>query len=252
MELSIPPTRVPLPSLLSARTPSPPSHPPSLLLVLPPPPKPPSSLYKSGFGRRDVRALASSEEASSWTFMSLVNKMEEEKKAEAGAVSGEKEGVSVVDGAGGDGEQSESAEFLNKLDLKIPNDMVVNKIEEENPAEVEEASEKKEGEAFVDGGGDREQSESAEFLNKLNLKFDFDDTYSIVIYGTGALLALWLLSAVVGAIDSIPVFPKVMEVVGLAYTIWFSYRYLIFKENREEMFAKIEDLKKQTIGTTDD
>ncbi|ONK60830.1 uncharacterized protein A4U43_C08F23170 [Asparagus officinalis] len=200
MELSIPPTRVPLPSLLSARTPSPPSHPPSLLLVLPPPPKPPSSLYKSGFGRRDVRALASSEEASSWTFMSLVNKMEEEKKAEAGAVSGEKEGVSVVDGAGGDGEQSESAEFLNKLDLK----------------------------------------------------FDFDDTYSIVIYGTGALLALWLLSAVVGAIDSIPVFPKVMEVVGLAYTIWFSYRYLIFKENREEMFAKIEDLKKQTIGTTDD
>jgi len=37
------------------------------------------------------------------------------------------------------------------------------------------------------------------------MQLDFDDTYSILVYGAGALVALWLSSAVVGAIDSIPV-----------------------------------------------
>ena len=37
------------------------------------------------------------------------------------------------------------------------------------------------------------------------MQLDSDDTYSILVYGTGALVALWLSSAVVGAIDSIPV-----------------------------------------------
>ncbi|KAE8718531.1 hypothetical protein F3Y22_tig00110013pilonHSYRG00484 [Hibiscus syriacus] len=41
-------------------------------------------------------------------------------------------------------------------------------------------------------------------------------------YGSGALVALWLASALVGAIDSIPLFPKLLEVVGLGYTFWFT------------------------------
>ncbi|KAJ6843414.1 protein CURVATURE THYLAKOID 1D, chloroplastic-like [Iris pallida] len=94
-----------------------------------------------------------------------------------------------------------------------------------------------------------EKSDAEDFISKLNLKqFDSDDTYSILIYGTGALVALWLSSAVVGALDSIPLVPKLFEVVGLAYTIWFSYRYLIFKKNREELFAKIDEIKGQIIG----
>lgn len=93
-----------------------------------------------------------------------------------------------------------------------------------------------------------EKSDAEDFVSKLNLKFDSDDTYSILIYGTGALVALWLSSAVVGALDSIPLVPKLFEVVGLAYTIWFSYRYLIFKKNREELFAKIDEIKGQIIG----
>ena len=36
------------------------------------------------------------------------------------------------------------------------------------------------------------------------LQFDADDTGSVVLYGGGALVALWLTSAVIGAIDSIP------------------------------------------------
>ncbi|CAN0878445.1 Protein CURVATURE THYLAKOID 1D, chloroplastic [Linum grandiflorum] len=68
-----------------------------------------------------------------------------------------------------------------------------------------------------------------EFLADLNFKFDSEDTVSLVIYGSGALLAVWLLSAVVNAVDSIPVFPKLMEVLGPGYSVWFTSRYLLFK-----------------------
>ncbi|KAI3947624.1 hypothetical protein MKX01_034289 [Papaver californicum] len=97
-----------------------------------------------------------------------------------------------------------------------------------------------------------EQMMSFDFMDGLNLKLDSEDTYSYLVYGSGALITLWLASAVVGAIDSIPVFPKVLEIVGLGYTIWFSSRYLIFKKNREELFTKIGELKKQVLGSNDE
>ncbi|KAK7307255.1 hypothetical protein VNO77_40150 [Canavalia gladiata] len=93
------------------------------------------------------------------------------------------------------------------------------------------------------------QGLSLDLLDKLN--FDTDDTGSIVLYGGGVLVALWLTTAVIGAIDSIPVFPKLLEVVGLAYTVWFSSRYLLFKKNRDELASKIEELKEQVFGSED-
>ncbi|GAB2260291.1 hypothetical protein Droror1_Dr00011146 [Drosera rotundifolia] len=100
-------------------------------------------------------------------------------------------------------------------------------------------------------GNDQEQT-FAEFLDKLNLQLDSGDSFSLVLYGGGALLSVWFLSAVVGAIDSIPVFPKLMEVVGLAYTLWFATRYLLFKQNRDELGAKIKEIKQQVLGSSDD
>eukprot|EP00262_Sarcandra_glabra_P012959 TRINITY_DN345_c0_g1_i1.p1 TRINITY_DN345_c0_g1~~TRINITY_DN345_c0_g1_i1.p1 ORF type:complete len:213 (-),score=53.05 TRINITY_DN345_c0_g1_i1:283-921(-) len=97
-----------------------------------------------------------------------------------------------------------------------------------------------------------QQIQPFEFLEKLNIKLNSEDTYSILIYGSSALVALWISSAIVGALDSIPLFPKLMEIIGFAFTIWFGYRYLIFKKNRDELLAKIEDLKQQIIGLTDD
>ncbi|KAK2656554.1 hypothetical protein Ddye_009606 [Dipteronia dyeriana] len=91
-----------------------------------------------------------------------------------------------------------------------------------------------------------------ELLDNLNIKFDSEDTYSILIFAGGALVSLWLAFAVVGAIDSIPLFPKLMEVVGLGYTFWFTSRYLVFKKNRDELAAKIEELKQQVLGSNDD
>ncbi|KAK9671559.1 hypothetical protein RND81_12G038900 [Saponaria officinalis] len=57
-----------------------------------------------------------------------------------------------------------------------------------------------------------------------------EDSYILLLYGGGALVAVWLLTAIVGVIDALPVLPKVMEVVGLGYSLWFTTRYLLFKE----------------------
>ncbi|KAG6775930.1 hypothetical protein POTOM_019429 [Populus tomentosa] len=90
---------------------------------------------------------------------------------------------------------------------------------------------------------------SDEFFFKL---FDPEDAYSVLFYASGALVVFWLVVAVVGAIDSIPLFPKLMEVVGLGYTTWFAARYLLFKKNRDELAAEVAEFKQQVLGSDDD
>jgi hypothetical protein len=43
-----------------------------------------------------------------------------------------------------------------------------------------------------------------------------------------------------------------MELIGLGYTGWFAYRYLLFKSNRKELVSEIEELKSKITGSTDD
>ena len=54
-------------------------------------------------------------------------------------------------------------------------------------------------------------------------QLDSEDAYSIILYGSGALVALWLTSALVGAIDSIPLVRiKCQFWVSLDYK-WYIY-----------------------------
>ncbi|KHN15975.1 Hypothetical protein glysoja_013191 [Glycine soja] len=72
---------------------------------------------------------------------------------------------------------------------------------------------------------------------------------TVLFYGGGALVAVWLSSILVSAINSVPLLPKIMELVGLGYTGWFVYRYLLFKSSRKELATDIESLKKKITGT---
>merc|ERR1712224_544108 len=72
-----------------------------------------------------------------------------------------------------------------------------------------------------------------------------EDKTSVILYGGGAIVLLWLAFAIVGAVNNIPLFPKLMESVGLSYTAWFTYRYLLFKSTRQELVQDIEDIKKK-------
>ncbi|RCV12038.1 hypothetical protein SETIT_2G236000v2 [Setaria italica] len=95
------------------------------------------------------------------------------------------------------------------------------------------------------------QSEPASWdvLNQIGVELDSDKSYSALVYGTSALVAIWISSIVVSALDSVPLVPQVMEVVGLGFTIWFTSRYLIFKENRDELITRVSSIKKQILGS---
>ncbi|CAN6239353.1 unnamed protein product [Urochloa humidicola] len=82
-----------------------------------------------------------------------------------------------------------------------------------------------------------------EILSKLNIEV----TPTLILTGAGAFVTLWVLSSIVSAIDSVPLLPKFLELVGTGYSIWFTAQYLIYKESRDELFAKFEDLKQRII-----
>ncbi|KNA08205.1 hypothetical protein SOVF_164650 [Spinacia oleracea] len=97
---------------------------------------------------------------------------------------------------------------------------------------------------------DETSVDSSELLSDLKEKWDnVENKSTVLIYGGGAVVAVWLSSILVGAINSVPLLPKLMELVGLGYTGWFVYRYLLFKTSRKELAEDIESLKKKIAGT---
>ncbi|CAN6710861.1 unnamed protein product [Malus baccata var. baccata] len=89
-----------------------------------------------------------------------------------------------------------------------------------------------------------------ELISDLKAKWDaVENKSTVLLYGGGAIVAVWLSSIVVGAVNSVPLLPKVLELVGLGYTGWFVYRYLLFKSSRKELATDIEALKKKIAGT---
>ncbi|KAI3975206.1 hypothetical protein MKX01_020607 [Papaver californicum] len=91
-----------------------------------------------------------------------------------------------------------------------------------------------------------------DLIEDLKEKWDgLENKSTVLIYGGGGLVALWLSTVVVGAINSVPLLPKIMELIGLGYTGWFVYRYLLFKSSRKELATDIESLKKKIAGTTE-
>ncbi|KAL6911528.1 hypothetical protein ACP4OV_000333 [Aristida adscensionis] len=84
-------------------------------------------------------------------------------------------------------------------------------------------------------------------LDDILSKLDIEVTPTLILTVSGAFVALWVASSVVSAIDSVPLLPKLLELVGVGYSIWFTARYLLFKGSRDELFAKFEDLKQRII-----
>eukprot|EP00775_Hariotina_reticulata_P002300 gene2300-2609_t len=97
---------------------------------------------------------------------------------------------------------------------------------------------------------DTEQSvEVDKMVKDLQDKWDkVENKTSVVLYGAGAIVLVWFSSTLVTALNSIPLLPKLMELVGLGYTSWFVYRYLLFKSSREELVKDVDELKKKITG----
>lgn len=65
-------------------------------------------------------------------------------------------------------------------------------------------------------------------------------------YVVGALILVTILRAIVSAIDSLPVLPAALELVGLGYSAWFVWRYVLFRESRAELLDEIDDFLGRT------
>ncbi|KAL3335318.1 hypothetical protein AABB24_031499 [Solanum stoloniferum] len=50
------------------------------------------------------------------------------------------------------------------------------------------------------------------------------------------------------AIDSVPLIPGVFEFIGILFSSWFVYRYLLFKPNRQELFQGINKSISDILG----
>lgn len=62
------------------------------------------------------------------------------------------------------------------------------------------------------------------------------------------VIAVKVTLAVISAINDIPLLAPTFELVGLGYTAWFVYRYLLTKSSRQELVQEFESLKSQVVG----
>ncbi|MGJ3251451.1 MAG: CAAD domain-containing protein [Elainellaceae cyanobacterium] len=84
---------------------------------------------------------------------------------------------------------------------------------------------------------------------------EFFGEYRRPIVTIGVVLGVILLSkvalAILGAINEIPLLAPTFELVGIGYTAWFIYRYILRESSRKELSEDFESLKEQIVGRND-
>ncbi|MBW4489415.1 MAG: CAAD domain-containing protein [Trichocoleus desertorum ATA4-8-CV12] len=65
----------------------------------------------------------------------------------------------------------------------------------------------------------------------------------------GGIVTVKLTLAILDAVNDIPLLAPTFELVGIGYSAWFVYRYLLKSENRQELSQEIDALKQQVVGS---
>lgn len=80
----------------------------------------------------------------------------------------------------------------------------------------------------------------------------FFGEYQKPLLTVGAIVAAFVTVkvtlAVLGALDDIPLLSPFFELVGIGYSAWFVYRYLLRASNRKELVDELQGLKGQVFG----
>ena len=61
---------------------------------------------------------------------------------------------------------------------------------------------------------------------------DTEDKPAVVSLGAFAFVGLWAVSGLLKGLESLPFVATFLELVGIAFSSWFVYRYLLFKPDR--------------------
>ncbi|WOL09969.1 protein CURVATURE THYLAKOID 1B, chloroplastic-like [Canna indica] len=86
-------------------------------------------------------------------------------------------------------------------------------------------------------------SELSDIVKKIQDAWDkVEDKYAVSALGLAGAVALWGTGGMISAIDRLPVVPGVLEVVGIGCSVWFGYKNLVTKTDREALIAKLKRL----------
>lgn len=61
-------------------------------------------------------------------------------------------------------------------------------------------------------------------------------------------ITIKVLLAAIDALNDIPLLAPTFELIGIGYSAWFVYRYLLRASNRQELLAEVNALKEQVFG----
>ncbi|MBD2664607.1 hypothetical protein B6N60_03946 [Richelia sinica FACHB-800] len=64
----------------------------------------------------------------------------------------------------------------------------------------------------------------------------------------GGIVTVKVLLAVLDALNDIPLVAPTFELIGIGYSAWFVYRYLLKASTRQELTSEITTLKSQVVG----
>jgi hypothetical protein len=70
---------------------------------------------------------------------------------------------------------------------------------------------------------------------------------TLLIFLSG-IVTVYVVLSVLDAINNIPLLSPLLELVGLGYSAWFVYRYLLRANTRTELLQEFDVLKKQVVG----
>jgi hypothetical protein len=92
-----------------------------------------------------------------------------------------------------------------------------------------------------------------DFLGKLpdelgNFFADYKKPLITLLIFASGIVSVYIVLSVINAINDIPLLSPVLELVGLGYSSWFVYRYLLRASTRSELLQEFEVLKKQVVG----
>ncbi|MBW4635710.1 MAG: CAAD domain-containing protein [Iphinoe sp. HA4291-MV1] len=78
---------------------------------------------------------------------------------------------------------------------------------------------------------------------------EYNQQIITVAFIIAAIIALKLVLAVLDAVNDIPLIYPTFELIGIGYTTWFVFRYLLKTSTRQELAAQIQSIRNEMTGS---
>ena len=95
--------------------------------------------------------------------------------------------------------------------------------------------------------------QSADILTEVPAYFgqiyeEYKSAINTIALIVGLLVGAKLTFAVLAAVNEIPLLSPAFELIGIGYTVWFVWRYLLQASTRSELTSEIDGLKSEIFG----